>query len=44
MRAGLLYARLKQWDLAETALKKAVELDPNNMQIKEAYKRVQERQ
>jgi len=44
LRTGLLYVRLKQWAPAETALKKAIELDPNNKQIKEAYKQLQERQ
>ncbi len=44
LRTGLLYIRLKQWAPAETALKKAIELAPNNKQIKEAYQRLQERQ
>jgi tetratricopeptide (TPR) repeat protein len=44
LRAGLLCAQLKQWAPAKRALKKALELDPDNKQIKEAYKRLQERQ
>jgi len=42
-RAGLLHEELKQWDLAEAALKKALELAPDDEKTREAYRRVRER-